>query len=80
MFFSKPKEKSIKDIQREIRDVMRQITASVTFLPLLDGPCEYMYIVINLFQNLLFMHMCNIHASSTVRAVNLSFSIEQPEN
>lgn len=38
--FSKPKEKSVKDIQNEIRDMMRQITATVTFLPLLDEPCK----------------------------------------
>ncbi|XP_015772697.1 PREDICTED: mitotic spindle assembly checkpoint protein MAD2A-like [Acropora digitifera] len=33
--------KSKKDIQREIRDVIRQITASVTFLPLLEGQCAF---------------------------------------
>ena len=38
---SKPKEKSLKDIQNEIRDVIRQITATVTFLPLLDAPCAF---------------------------------------
>ncbi|XP_028393097.1 mitotic spindle assembly checkpoint protein MAD2A-like [Dendronephthya gigantea] len=38
---SKPKEKSVKDIQNEIRDVIRQITATVTFLPLLDAPCAF---------------------------------------
>ena len=38
---SKPKEKSWKDIQNEIRDVIRQITATVTFLPLLDAPCAF---------------------------------------
>ena len=36
-----PPAKTKKDIQREMRDVIRQITASVTFLPLLDGQCEY---------------------------------------
>ncbi|XP_068688832.1 mitotic spindle assembly checkpoint protein MAD2A-like [Montipora foliosa] len=35
----KPKGK--KDIQREIRDVIRQITASVTFLPLLERKCAF---------------------------------------
>ena len=39
--FSKPAPKSKKDIQREMRDVIRQITASVTFLPFLDGQCKY---------------------------------------
>ena len=33
---SKPKEKSIKDIRKDIGAVIRQITASVTFLPLLE--------------------------------------------
>ena len=36
-----PPAKTKKDIQREMRDVIRQITASVTFLPLLDGQCKY---------------------------------------
>jgi len=36
-----PPPKSKKDIQREMRDVIRQITASVTFLPLLDGHCAF---------------------------------------
>ena len=33
------KEKDINLIQREIQAIIRQITASVTFLPLLDEPC-----------------------------------------
>ncbi|XP_032364654.1 mitotic spindle assembly checkpoint protein MAD2A isoform X2 [Etheostoma spectabile] len=37
---SAPREKSIKTIQDEIRSVIRQITATVTFLPLLETPCE----------------------------------------
>lgn len=32
--------KPLKDIQQEIRNVLRQITACVTFLPLLDCVCE----------------------------------------
>ncbi|KAM7440682.1 MAD2 mitotic arrest deficient-like 1 [Porites harrisoni] len=36
-----PPAKTKKDIQREMRDVIRQITASVTFLPLLDGQCAF---------------------------------------
>ncbi|XP_032364653.1 mitotic spindle assembly checkpoint protein MAD2A isoform X1 [Etheostoma spectabile] len=36
---SAPREKSIKTIQDEIRSVIRQITATVTFLPLLETPC-----------------------------------------
>lgn len=32
--------KDIKKIQEEIRSVLRQITACVTFLPMLDGVCK----------------------------------------
>lgn len=32
--------KDLKQIQKEMRDVMRQITACVTFLPLLDCACK----------------------------------------
>uniref|UniRef100_A0A2P2I0X2 Mitotic spindle assembly checkpoint protein MAD2A n=1 Tax=Hirondellea gigas TaxID=1518452 RepID=A0A2P2I0X2_9CRUS len=34
-------EKDLKIIQNEMRDVIRQITASVTFLPLLDQQCAF---------------------------------------
>ncbi|XP_016113804.1 mitotic spindle assembly checkpoint protein MAD2A-like [Sinocyclocheilus grahami] len=37
---SAPREKSIKAIQEEIRSVIRQITATVTFLPLLEIACK----------------------------------------
>jgi len=33
--------KSIKDIHNEIQAIVRQITASVTFLPLLQEPCTF---------------------------------------
>ena len=33
------KEKELSEIQREIQAIIRQITASMTFLPLLDEPC-----------------------------------------
>nr|SVE70647.1 EOG090X0C57 [Daphnia similis]SVE71274.1 EOG090X0C57 [Daphnia similis]SVE71906.1 EOG090X0C57 [Daphnia similis]SVE72531.1 EOG090X0C57 [Daphnia similis] len=33
--------KPLKDIQQEIRNVLRQITACVTFLPLLDCVCSF---------------------------------------
>ncbi len=36
-----PREKSHKEIQGEIQALIRQITASVTFLPLLDEPCAF---------------------------------------
>lgn len=35
------KEKSLKEIQNEIQAIIRQITASVTFLPLLNEPCSF---------------------------------------
>jgi mitotic spindle assembly checkpoint protein MAD2 len=35
------KHKSHKDIQGEIQAIIRQITASVTFLPLLEEPCTF---------------------------------------
>ncbi|NWR68776.1 MD2L1 protein, partial [Centropus unirufus] len=38
---SAPREKSRKVIQDEIRSVIRQITATVTFLPLLETPCAF---------------------------------------
>ncbi|XP_030194194.1 mitotic spindle assembly checkpoint protein MAD2A [Gadus morhua] len=38
---SAPREKSIKTIQDEIRSVIRQITATVTFLPLLETACAF---------------------------------------
>ncbi|KAI5703943.1 mitotic spindle assembly checkpoint protein MAD2A [Diaphorina citri] len=33
--------KDIKVIQKEIRDVLRQICSTVSFLPLLDAPCAF---------------------------------------
>ncbi|XP_040091761.1 mitotic spindle assembly checkpoint protein MAD2A-like, partial [Oryx dammah] len=36
-----PREKSQKAIQDEIRSVIRQITATVTFLPLLEVSCSF---------------------------------------
>ena len=35
----RPAEKDEKEITKEIQAIIRQITASVTFLPLLDEPC-----------------------------------------
>jgi len=35
------KSKSIKEIHNEIQAIIRQITASVTFLPLLNEPCSF---------------------------------------
>ncbi|KAL7413070.1 putative mitotic spindle checkpoint-related protein [Mrakia frigida] len=36
-----PKPKTEKAVQSEIRDVMKQITSSVSFLPMLDEPCTF---------------------------------------
>ncbi|KKK14391.1 hypothetical protein P175DRAFT_0556514 [Aspergillus ochraceoroseus IBT 24754] len=38
-------EKSEKEIQEEIQAIFRQITASVTFLPVLDGDCTFNVLV-----------------------------------
>ncbi|PGH14963.1 hypothetical protein AJ80_05726 [Polytolypa hystricis UAMH7299] len=40
-----PAEKSEKEIQEEIQAIFRQITASVTFLPVLDGNCTFNVLV-----------------------------------
>jgi len=38
---SSGKTKSVKEIHNEIQAIIRQITASVTFLPLLNEPCSF---------------------------------------
>jgi mitotic spindle assembly checkpoint protein MAD2 len=38
-------EKTEKEIQDEIQSIFRQITASVTFLPMLDGNCTFNVLV-----------------------------------
>ena len=40
-----PQEKTEKEIQDEIQAIFRQITASVTFLPQLDGNCTFNVLV-----------------------------------
>ena len=40
-----PPEKTEKEIQDEIQSLFRQITASVTFLPQLDGNCTFNVLV-----------------------------------
>ncbi|KAJ5790097.1 uncharacterized protein N7518_007108 [Penicillium psychrosexuale] len=40
-----PIEKTEKQIQEEIQAIFRQITASVTFLPVLDGDCTFNVLV-----------------------------------
>ena len=39
------REKTEKEIQEEIQSLFRQITASVTFLPMLDGRCTFNVLV-----------------------------------
>lgn len=38
---TKKKNKTLKEIHNEIQAIIRQITASVTFLPLLNEPCSF---------------------------------------
>jgi mitotic spindle assembly checkpoint protein MAD2 len=38
-------EKTEKEIQEEVQSLFRQITASVTFLPMLDGRCTFNVLV-----------------------------------
>ena len=40
-----PIEKTEQEIQAEIQSIFRQITASVTFLPMLDGNCTFNVLV-----------------------------------
>lgn len=40
-----PAEKTDEEIQAEIQSIFRQITASVTFLPMLDGNCTFNVLV-----------------------------------
>ena len=40
-----PPDKTEKEIQAEIQAIFRQITASVTFLPQLDGNCTFNVLV-----------------------------------
>lgn len=42
---TEPVEKTEKEIQEEIQAIFRQITASVTFLPVLDGDCTFNVLV-----------------------------------
>ena len=42
---SAPKEKAETEINAEIQAIIRQITASVTFLPMLEGRCTFNVLV-----------------------------------
>jgi len=37
---SSTKQKDEAEVKKEIQGVIRQITATVTFLPMIDGPCK----------------------------------------
>ena len=37
----KKKEKTEKEVQGEIREIMKQITSSTSFLPILEEECEW---------------------------------------
>ena len=39
--YKEKSDKDVKQIKQEIREVIRQITACVTFLPLLDCICSF---------------------------------------
>ena len=41
VYFSVSREKSDKEIMREIQAIMRQIASSITYLPCFDEPCKY---------------------------------------
>jgi mitotic spindle assembly checkpoint protein MAD2 len=58
------KEKTEKEVQTEIREIMKQITASVTFLPTLEEECTYpaSHHVITLI--LLSFFLCQAHSRS----------------
>jgi len=38
---AKKKEKTEKEVQGEIREIMKQITSTVTFLPILEEECQF---------------------------------------
>ena len=42
----KPKEKPLSQIQNEIKDVIRQIVAPVTFLPLIESSCKLIIVLL----------------------------------
>lgn len=57
-------KKDIKVIQNEIRDVLRQICSTVSFLPLLDCPCKLVYFYKCVFMCVL-CYATNWHPKST---------------
>lgn len=47
----KQKVKTEKEVQGEIREIMKQITSSVTFLPILEDPCKHLDHPVKMFEN-----------------------------
>jgi hypothetical protein len=55
------REKSDKEIMREIQAIMRQIASSITYLPCLDEPCMLsLLILFYVFSFLIFILYCFI--------------------
>ena len=50
----KKKEKTEKEVQGEIREIMKQITSTTTFLPILPEECELIFLS-NAIQILMLM-------------------------
>ncbi|KAG4923120.1 Mitotic spindle checkpoint protein MAD2 [Glycine soja] len=48
------REKSDKEIMREIQAIMRQIASSITYLPCLDEPSKHIYLVSGVFDVLAY--------------------------
>lgn len=49
--------KELKEVQQEIRNVLRQITACVTFLPMLDCVCTCHLVIFTHSESQLIFHM-----------------------
>lgn len=53
----KGKEKTEKEVQGEIREIMKQITASVTFLPTLEEECRFAFLLSSLLITDIYLHV-----------------------
>jgi hypothetical protein len=63
------KNKTEKEVQGEIREIMKQITSSVTFLPILDEPCE---LLAGTVERRGLLHACGRYSSSPSPPVELA--------
>ncbi|KAL7571114.1 hypothetical protein ACA910_014723 [Epithemia clementina (nom. ined.)] len=82
---SKNKNKSLKEIHNEIQAIIRQITASVTFLPLLQEPCTFDLLVytdknVKVPQKWADSDPCYILNSSEVKLRSFTTSIHQVDS